>query len=135
VTTDGSDITITAPRDQYVEAGAATTTTAAFTNITWTNTLAPVNNSSWFFEATFIGRRTGGVVERNAFKLEGVVDNTAGTISLVGPAAKTTYQNNATQWDVDVAIVSGVLRFRVKGEASKTIKWTGWLRYQAVTEV
>lgn len=135
VTTDGSDITITAPRDQFVEAGTATTTTAAFTNVTWTNTLAPVSNSSWFFEATFIGRRTGGVVERNAFKLEGVVDNTAGTISLVGPAAKTTYQNNATQWDVDVSIVSNVLRFRVKGEASKTIKWTGWLRYQAVTEV
>jgi hypothetical protein len=135
VTTDGNDITITAPRDQFVEAGTATTTTAAFTNVTWTNTLAPVTNSSWFFEATFIGRRTGGVVERNAFKIEGVVDNTAGTISLVGPAAKTTYQNNATQWDVDVSIVSNVLRFRVKGEASKTIKWTGWLRYQAVTEV
>jgi hypothetical protein len=134
VTTDGNDITITAPRDQFVEAGTATTTTAAFTNVTWTNTLAPVSNSSWFFEATFIGRRTGGVVERNAFKIEGVVDNTAGTISLVGPAAKTTYQNNATQWDVDVSIVSNVLRFRVKGEASKTIKWTGWLRYQAVTE-
>lgn len=135
VTTDGNDITISSPRDQYVEAGTATTTDAAFTNVTWSNTLAPANNSSWFFEATFIGRRTGGVVERNAFKLEGVLDNTAGVISLVGPAAKTTYQNNATQWDVEVIIISNQIRFRVKGEASKTIKWTGWLRYQQVTEV
>jgi len=135
VTTDGNDITISSPRDQYVEAGTATTTDAAFTNIVWSNTLAPANNSSWFFEATFIGRRTGGVVERNAFKLEGVLDNTSGVISLVGPAAKTTYQNNATQWDVDVSITSNQVRFRVKGEVGKTLKWTGWLRYQQVTEV
>ena len=134
VTTDGNDITVSSPRDLYVESGTVTTTTAAFTDFVWTNTLAPVANSSWFFEATFIGRRTGGTVERNAFRLEGVVDNTAGTISLVGPAAKTTYQNNATQWDVDVSIVSNTLRFRAKGEASKNIKWTGWLRYQVVTE-
>ena len=135
ISSDGNDITVSSSSGQLMESGTATTVDVAFTNVTWTDILAPTINSSWFFEATFIGRRTGGIVERNAFKIEGVVDNTASTISLVGPPAKTTYQNNATIWDVDVSVVSNVLRFRVKGEADKTIKWTGWLRYQTVSDL
>ena len=100
----------------------------------YSETISPASEECWFFTATFLARRTGGTVERNAFKLEGLVDNTLGTVGLVGPAAKTVYQNNATQWDVSVEVLLDKLVFKVFGEAQKEINWTIHLRYQPASE-
>jgi hypothetical protein len=137
VTSDGDTLTISSPSVQYVLSGTATTTDASATTINWGSVLAMPDDSSWFFEVTFIGRRTDGTVERNAFKLEGVYDKTGGVVSLVGPAAKTTYQNTATNWNVNTLVgpVSGEPSFVVYGEVGKTVKWTAWMRYQQVTDV
>ena len=136
-TTDGNDITISAPRDQYVLTGTAVSTDASATSVTWTSpgTTMPAN-STWFFEATFIGRRTdvSSTVERNGFKVEGVIDNTNGTIALLGNAAITTYQNSATNWKANVYVGAVGPAFKVFGEVGKTVKWTCWLRYQQVTD-
>lgn len=132
--TAGTDtITIDAANaDQYLlKANAQTTDTAA---VTVPFNLQIPTDYSWFFTATFLGRRQGGVVERNAFKLEGVVDNTSGTVGLVGPAAYTVYQNNAQQWNVTVETSGTSLIFKVYGEAGKTINWTGHIRFQPTGE-
>ena len=100
----------------------------------YSETISPASEECWFFTATFLARRTGGTVERNAFKLEGLVDNTLGTVGLVGPAAKTVYQNNATQWDVSVEVLIDKLVFKVFGETGKDINWTIHLRYQPASE-
>ena len=118
--------------DQYLIKANAQTTDAA--GVTVPFNLQIPTDYSWFFTATFLGRRQGGIVERNAFKLEGVVDNTSGTVGLVGPAAYTVYQNNAQQWNVTVETSGTALIFKVYGEASKTINWTGHIRFQPTGE-
>ena len=128
--------------DEYLLKSRALTTDAVPVQILWdtsqdgvySETISPASEECWFFTATFLARRTGGTVERNAFKLEGLVDNTLGTIGLVGPAAKTVYQNNATQWDVSVEVLLDKLVFKVFGEAQKEINWTIHLRYQPASE-
>ena len=129
--------------DEYLLKSRALTTDAGAVQIMWdtsqdgiySETIAPNADECWFFTATFLARRTGGTVERNAFKLEGLVDNTGGTVGLVGPAAKTVYQNNATQWDVSVEVsFTNDLVFKVYGEAGKEINWTIHLRYQPASE-
>ena len=128
--------------DEYLLKSRAQTTSAGGLAILWdttqdgvyAETITPATDECWFFTATFLARRTGGTVERNAFKLEGLVDNTLGTVGLVGPAAKTVYQNNATQWDVSVEILTNNLVFKVYGEAGKEINWTIHLRYQPASE-
>ena len=135
ITITGSTDTITidaATADQYLLKANAQTTDAAAVTVPF-NLQIPTDYS-WFFTATFLGRRQGGVVERNAFKLEGVVDNTSGTVGLVGPAAYTVYQNNAQQWNVTVETSGTSLIFKVYGEASKTINWTGHIRFQPTGE-
>lgn len=135
ITITGSTDTITidaASADQYLLKANAQTTDAAAVTVPF-NLQIPTDYS-WFFTATFLGRRQGGVVERNAFKLEGVVDNTSGTVGLVGPAAYTVYQNNAQQWNVTVETSGTSLIFKVYGEASKTINWTGHIRFQPTGE-
>jgi len=128
--------------DEYLLKSRALTTDAGAVQIMWdtsqdgiySETIAPNADECWFFTATFLARRTGGTVERNAFKLEGLVDNTLGTVGLVGPAAKTVYQNNATQWDVSVEVLIDKLVFKVFGETGKDINWTIHLRYQPASE-
>jgi hypothetical protein len=128
--------------DEYLLKSRALTTDAGAVQVMWdtsqdgiySETISPASEECWFFTATFLARRTGGTVERNAFKLEGLVDNTLGTVGLVGPAAKTVYQNNATQWDVSVEVLLDKLVFKVFGEAQKEINWTIHLRYQPASE-
>jgi hypothetical protein len=128
--------------DEYLLKSRALTTAAGAVIILWdtsqdgiySETITPATDECWFFTATFLARRTGGTVERNAFKLEGLVDNTLGTVGLVGPAAKTVYQNNATQWDVSVEVLTNNLVFKVYGETGKQINWTIHLRYQPASE-
>ena len=128
--------------DEYLLKSRALTTDAGAVQVMWdtsqdgiySETISPASEECWFFTATFLARRTGGTVERNAFKLEGLVDNTLGTVGLVGPAAKTVYQNNATQWDVSVEVLLDKLVFKVFGETGKDINWTIHLRYQPASE-
>ena len=128
--------------DEFLLKSKALTTTGVPVEVLWdtsqdgiySETISPDADTCWFFTATFLARRTGGTVERNAFKLEGLVDNTGGTVGLVGPAAKTVYQNNATQWDVSVEILTNNLVFKVIGETGKDINWTIHLRYQPTGE-
>ena len=130
--TSSTDAITVASTEQYLLKANAQTTDAAAVTVPFG--LQIPTDYSWFFTATFLGRRQGGIVERNAFKLEGVVDNTSGTVGLVGPAAYTIYQNNAQQWNVTVETSGTALIFKVYGEAGKTINWTGHVRFQPTGE-
>ena len=60
----------------------------------------PANNKTWFFEVKALGVATTG--EKQAFKVEGVVTNVAGNLSLVGTNVKIDYQRSGTS-DLGVA--------------------------------
>ena len=63
---------------------------------------------------------------QNAFKVEGVADNTGGTLSIVGTNAKTTYQNSATHWNADIIAdaTTHKLKVMVYGETGQSVKWS-----------
>ena len=60
----------------------------------------PTSGKTWFFEVRALGVATTG--EKQAFKIEGLVTNTSGTLSIVGTPIKIDYQRTGTS-DVGVA--------------------------------
>tara|TARA_B100001094_G_scaffold259111_1_gene259178 strand:+ start:1214 stop:3742 length:2529 start_codon:yes stop_codon:yes gene_type:complete len=60
----------------------------------------PASNKTWFFEVKALGVATTG--EKQAFKVEGLVTNVAGNLSLVGTNIKIDYQRSGTS-DLGIA--------------------------------
>ena len=60
----------------------------------------PASDKTWFFEVRALGVATTG--EKQAFKVEGLVTNTGGNLSLVGTPIKIDYQRSGTS-DLGVA--------------------------------
>ena len=87
--------------------------------------IGPTNDKAWYYDVRFIGRQVGGTLQ-NAFKVEGVADNTGGTLSIVGTNAKTTYQNSATHWNADIIAdtTTNKLKVIVYGETGQSVKWS-----------
>ena len=87
--------------------------------------IGPGTDKAWYFDVRFIGRQASGTLQ-NAFKVEGVADNTAGTLSIIGTNAKTTYQNSATHWDVNIVndVSSNKLKVIVYGETGQNVNWS-----------
>lgn len=140
--TDNSDtVIISSPKDQYEFNGAVTTTGAGATKLLWEDDLLLASNTTWFFTAIIVARRTdtSAIIERNAFKIEGVVDNTNGSTAILGKIAVTTYQQelgpySGNSWSVDCTINGNELEVKVIGESLKTIKWTGNIKYLQVSQ-
>jgi hypothetical protein len=87
--------------------------------------IGPDTDKAWYFDVRFIGRQVSGTLQ-NAFKVEGVADNTSGTLSIVGTNAKTTYQNSATHWNADIIAdtTTHKLKVMVYGETGQSVKWS-----------
>ena len=60
----------------------------------------PASDKTWFFEVRALGVATTG--EKQAFRVEGLVTNVAGTLSIIGTPIKVDYQRTGTS-DVGVA--------------------------------
>ena len=70
----------------------------------------PATNKTWFFEVKALGVASSG--EKQAFKVEGVVTNTGGNLSLVGTNVKIDYQRSTSdlgiaQWDAMASYIAG----------------------------
>ena len=87
--------------------------------------IGPDVDEAWYFDVRFIGRQASGTLQ-NAFKVEGVADNTGGTLSIIGTNAKTTYQNSATHWDANIVadVSSNKLKVLVYGETGQNVNWS-----------
>lgn len=139
--TDNSDtVIISSPKDQYELFGSTTTTDGGPTKILWEDDLILTANTTWFFTATLVARRTdtSTIIERNAFKIEGVIDNTNGSTAILGKIAVTTYQQelgaySGNNWTVDCTTNGNELEVKVVGESLKTIKWTANIKYLLVS--
>ena len=85
------------------------------------------SDSTYVFSAFVVGRRTDADNESAGYKLEGVIDNNAGTTALVGTVTVTTLAEDIAAWAVDAVAddTNDALLIRVTGEAAKTIRWSG----------
>jgi len=107
--------------------GSVTTSNAIPTEVLFNSLrLTPDNNKTWFVEVTAVANRTDSV-DATAIKIEGLVDNASGTVTIVGTAGnKTTYNGTAStsNYDLLLDVVSNEFRVRVQGDAGHSVDWT-----------
>jgi hypothetical protein len=106
--------------------GTATTTTAAVTEILFNGSRqTPTTDKVWFVTITAVANRSDatGVT---AIKIEGLVDNNAGTVSMSGGAGnKTTFNGTAStdNYNILLDVTSNQFRVRINGDTGHTVDW------------
>ena len=110
-TTDSTPTTLTS------NSGAASTT----------NQVILPNDSTFFFRAHIVGRRSDTDNECAAFIFEGCADRntSANTVLFVGAPSKQTLARDVSSWNSNAVVdtVNGGISFTVTGESNKTIRW------------
>jgi hypothetical protein len=89
--------------------------------------IAIPSDSTFAFSAIIVARRTDADNESAAYKIEGVIDNNAGTTALVGSIVVTVLAEDTVAWDATAEAdnTNDALVFKVTGENAKTIRWVG----------
>jgi hypothetical protein len=131
--TAGDNVTITQSASEIEISSAiselsntATTTTAAVTEILFNGSRqTPTTDKAWFVTVTAVANRSdaSGVT---AIKIEGLVDNNAGTITLPGGGGnKTTYNGTSStdNYNVLFDVTSNQFRVRIQGDTGHTVDW------------
>ena len=88
--------------------------------------ISVASDSTVFFRASIVARRTDADNESAAYIIEGCIDNNAGTTALVGGlGTKTIIAEDTSAWDVTITAdnTNDGINILVTGEASKTIRW------------
>lgn len=90
-----------------------------------TNRISIASDATYTFSALVTARRTDADNESAGYKIEGVIDNNAGTTAFVGTPTVTILGEDTAAWDVVVEAdnTNDALVFKVTGEANKTIRW------------
>jgi len=82
-------------------------------------------DTTWLFSILVAARRTDVDGESAGYKFEGVIDNDAGTVALVGAVTKIVLAEDTVAWDFNVTAddANNSLKLEATGEAAKTIYW------------
>lgn len=93
------------------------------------------SDTSWMFTISIVARRTDADNESAMYKVEGGIDNNAGTTALVGSVTKTVIAEDTAAWDVTVTAdnTNNALTIDVDGEGSKTINWVAKIELTEVS--
>ena len=83
----------------------------------------PGANKTWFFTIDALAGDALGSTRR-VFKVEGVVENQSGTLSVVGTNVTSLFGNTGNSWDVDAVVDSNIFKIRVYGQAGTIINWS-----------
>jgi hypothetical protein len=117
--------------------GSTTTMTTNASTASTNNQVILPNDSTFFFRAHIVGRRSDIDNECAAFIFEGCADrNTAeNTVLFVGAPSKQTLARDISSWNSNVVVdtVNGGISFTVVGEANKTIRWVATVQTVEVT--
>ena len=118
------------------------TTDATYTELTTDGTaiaiykrIAIANDTTCVFHGFVVGRRTDADNESAAYEIKGIIDNNAGTTAFVGTPTVTVISEDMAAWDVylNADNTNDFLDIKVKGEASKTIRWVATIYITKVT--
>jgi hypothetical protein len=88
--------------------------------------LAPSNDTTWMYTGYIVARRTDADNESAAYWIQGCLDNNGGTIATVG-APQVTAIEDTVAWNATATVGTNGLAFLVTGQASKTIRWNGYV--------
>jgi len=124
-------------QNRYVLHGTTTNSTETEIFTINSNGRVPVAaNTTIFYEASFVARRTDATGESGAWHLKGVADNFSGTVADVGDV----YEIAVAQDDVNLAVdiradnTNDAVGVHVTGVTSKTYSWTVVLTTIEVTQ-
>jgi hypothetical protein len=92
------------------------------------------NNTTMMFEADIVGRDSTGT-KHCAFKLSGVIDNTAGSTVLINNVSETIVAESVEAWSVVAQAdnLNDTLVIKVIGEGATIIKWTAFVKTISIT--
>jgi hypothetical protein len=87
------------------------------------------SDTSAVFEALIIGRQTDADDNSGAYKIQGAIDNNAGTTALVGTPTVTTIGEDTAGWAVSAEAdnTNDSLKLLVTGAVGDAVNWTGQL--------
>ncbi|MHA1370480.1 MAG: hypothetical protein ACTSRA_12305 [Promethearchaeota archaeon] len=90
------------------------------------NKITLPTNHAYAFEVQIAAKRIETSMECAAYKIEGLIKNDGGSVTLVGSTV-TTIAEDDSSWNVraDVDAVNQALSIKVTGAAGKTIHWVG----------
>ena len=93
------------------------------------------SDTTWGFSGIVVGRRSDADNESAAYKIEGCIDNNAGTVALVGTPIITILGEDNASWDVTVTAdnTNKCLAINCLGENGKTVRWVCKLDVAEVT--
>ena len=118
------------PGNQYLQYALALTTTNGTNSEMWINgnpgsRQVLDNNTTYTFEITISARRTDSGVEFAGWKINGVINQTAGALVFSGTPAITVV-GNTSPWSVSVTAdnTNHALGVFVTGQAGKTVNWS-----------
>ena len=130
LTESANSIEISSPNTN--SEGTVNTTTATATEVLFDGTrLTPASGSLWFVTVTAVANRSDAN-DATAIKIEGLVDNNSGTVTIVGTAGnKTVYNSTAStvNYDLLLDVTANQFRVRVQGETAHTVDWKVKLDY------
>jgi len=103
--------------------------------IAGTTRISIPTDTTYCFSALVVARRTDADNESAGYKIEGVIDNNAGTTALVGSPTVTVLGEDTAAWDVAASAdnTNDALQITVTGENAKTIRWVGRVTLVEVT--
>ena len=112
--------------------GTTNTTTAAAAEVLFDGgRQTPASGSLWFVTVTAVANRSDAA-DATAIKIEGLVDNNSGTVTIVGTAGnKTVYNSTAStsNYDLLLDITANQFRVQVQGDTGHTVDWRVKLDY------
>jgi hypothetical protein len=109
------------------------TTDSAETEIFSINNFSRVpvpTNSTLFYEASVVARRTDSAGESAAWHVKGCVDNFSGTVADVGDVYEIAVAQDDVNWSVDMRADDSDKSIDIfcTGAASKTVNWTAVIK-------
>jgi len=125
VTVSESSDTVVISGDQNIRYSTAVTNGSAPTEVLFDGArLLPSNNNTWFVSITAVGRSTSTTGSFSA-KIEGMLDNTTGTLSLISNQHnRVVFSNNVgSSWNLDAYVQSNEFKVFVTGGAGTTVSW------------
>lgn len=121
----------------YILRGTTTGNTETELYLDTANTRIPVRaNTTIFYSADIVGRRTDVTGESAGYEIKGVVDNFAGTVSDVGSLYELVVAEDDANLSVDARAddTNNTINFYVTGSTGKTIRWTALVRTTEVAQ-
>ena len=109
------------------------TQTELFLNGSSTRILLP-DNTTMMFEADVVGRNSTGT-KHCAFRLQGVIDRTSSSTTIIGTVNETIIAETEEAWVATATAddTNDTVVIKVTGEASTTIRWTAFVKTTRIT--